>query len=128
MLECLVFSRRAARLVNRRAERTTEEIKRIVAKESGSRTLKRSEAASLHERIRTVMSRDCSALRTKEGLANAVREIGEILEGLQSVALRIPDEFELYSMAQTALKIAESAAARKESVGAHYLDQEAVTV
>ncbi len=128
MLECLVFSRRAARLINRRAELAPSGISRIKAAERGTRILKRTESASLHEKIRTVMSRDCSALRTPEGLQNAVREIGRIYETLQDAVLRIPDEFELYSMAETALKIATSAAARKDSVGAHYLDTEAVTV
>ncbi len=122
MLECLVFGRRAARHINA-AGRSVKE--HISIRSDGAfccgSSLSHEEIAEGREHLRTVMSRDVGAIKSKARLTHALDEILRLKSSLDRVPRTEPDAFELYGMVTVAEAIVRSALARRESVGAHYI-------
>ena len=128
VLECLVFGRRAAQHINAQKRAAVyKSLPEIKGRPSfGERSLSlpampRSEARELRNQIGCIMSEKAGAIRTPTGLSAAQKELTDIFNKIKSYHLTDPYEFELASMSQIALMVVESALARKESVGAHYL-------
>jgi aspartate oxidase len=71
------------------------------------------------------MTKYVGPVRTQAGLKRAKAQIGSIVKEAESFTLCDKYEFELYNMGQVATMVIDGALARKESVGAHYLADEA---
>lgn len=123
VLECLVFGRRSAQHINKENRVSKDSsVSDISYKDAHINSpLPRSQARELREQIRTTMSAYAGAVRTQKGLTTAKEILSGIICILESVNLTDPYEFELFSMAQVSLMVVDSALARKESIGAHYL-------
>lgn len=121
MLECLVFSRRAANHINASisGEKLTPKLSSTPI--SGGTdipfdvTEKRSE-------LRDIMTDKANAVRTVAGMAECKKFTENLLSELENVTLDTPAKYQLYAMAQVADMIITGAIARKESVGAHYVE------
>ncbi len=119
ILECLVFGRRAARHINQ-AKRP---ICPLVLPEPEDFPGKPEPEEIERDRnlIRETMSRYAGAIRHSGELA----EGGEIIQRLRAkyehVHLDTKEGYEICNMAETAGMILNAAAARRESIGAHYL-------
>ncbi len=121
MLECLVFGRRAALHIDEVRRQPREHLSIKSERVSAGTILSRAEITVRHEHLRKVMSRDVGAVKTEEGLRNALSEILKMRETLDGASFTGVDEFELYGMVMVAESIVRSALERKTSVGAHYL-------
>ena len=124
VLECLVFGRRAARHISgsgRVPAGPDTVLPDATEEENGTAVMTAPQIIGTRNRIRDLMSEDAGPVRTRKKLADAVGILEDMFEEIGSVKMKYNDEFELYSMIQTALLVTRSASARKESVGAHYL-------
>ncbi|MBE6606214.1 MAG: L-aspartate oxidase [Ruminococcaceae bacterium] len=123
MLECLVFSRRAARHIN---EKTLPEVsfKLPETKISADERLTSKYISGTKGKIRDIMTEYAGPIRTEKGLAEAAGKIYRIYKKLQDTPLVENEEYELYNMTQNAYKIVTDALSRKESIGAHYIVHE----
>ena len=75
----------------------------------------------LKDSLRETMWRDVSLVRTGEGLARALEEIGALEEAFRRRRpAREKEWIELRDMLMTARAVTEAAAARRESLGAHF--------
>ncbi len=119
MLECLVFGRRCALCINGNARAGKEVDLEFDARRT--EPLSHAREAELRTRIKHKMTKYAGPVRTAEGLARARESIAAIREEIDGYILSGGYEFELYNMAEVAQTVIDSAAARKESVGAHYL-------
>ncbi|MBQ2827113.1 MAG: L-aspartate oxidase [Clostridia bacterium] len=120
VLECLVFSRRAARDISeKRRQRIPTDIPLPCGRDSGGKPLSPTEIIALREKIRSTMTELVGPIRRPSELSEAVRILTELRDRIAETSLEYHDQFEVYSMAESALMIARGAEARKESIGAH---------
>ncbi|HXZ36130.1 MAG TPA: succinate dehydrogenase/fumarate reductase flavoprotein subunit, partial [Thermodesulfobacteriota bacterium] len=79
--------------------------------------------------LQKIMMEDCSVFRREEGLSHALKEIHDLQESYERIAVQDPgtrfnsdlmEAFELESLLGLAEAILASALARQESRGAHY--------
>lgn len=125
VLECLVFSRRAARHINC-AKRAPVDKDIVLSTEDvvGTKTLTNLEIREMRNTIRTTMTDFVGPLRKPSEIKKAISILENMLDLLYDVTMCDHDEFEIYSMVQSALMIARAAIARPESIGAHYIIKE----
>ncbi len=124
MLECIVFGRRAARYINGAAHPDCRAIRASYSEPAGA-FRSHAELVGQHEHLRRLMSENVGAVRTQKGLLHAKNALECMREWMEKSALQTPEAWELYGMNQTAGEIVNAALARKESVGAHYIDEHA---
>ncbi len=119
MLECLVFSRRAARHINgskRKARKALLPPPVHYIKETNAE-----EIAQDRDRIRETLTKYAGVVRHSKELEAGAQIIEELLEKYRPLCLNTKDAYEICNMAQTAKMIFDAACARKESIGAHYI-------
>ena len=121
MLECLVFGRRAARHINNSLHAFVPS-KRFAHEETARAYRSNAEVELQHNYLRRLMSADVGAVRTKAGLAHAEAELARMLAWADESVLQTPADFELYGMIETATEIVRAASARRENIGAHYME------
>ena len=121
MLECLVFGRRAARHINNSLH-VSSGIQRFAHEETAKAFRSNAEVDLQHNYLRRLMSADVGAVRTKAGLAHAEAELARMRDWADESILQSASEFELYGMIETASEIVRAASARRENVGAHYME------
>ena len=124
MLECLVFGRRVAQHIDERTRIGQDHLTLESDVLTDERIVSRAEVSGKHEMLRKLMSKYVGAVKTKEGLAYAEREIRKMFAEMDEAALSTVEEFELFNMITVADKIVSSALARDKSVGAHYIVDE----
>ncbi len=117
MLECLVFSRRAADTINRSGVRTPEFIPEWTPQ--GYLPLA-PDPAVLKELLRDIMTRHAGAIRKGAELDLAYEQLMQMHQTLEGVILDTREKAEAYNMVLVSLEILRGARARKESVGAHF--------
>ncbi|MCL2392349.1 MAG: L-aspartate oxidase [Oscillospiraceae bacterium] len=120
MLECLVFGRRAAQFINtqkKAAPRGDIDIKSLPI-----RPATELDYTALRKTMKSVMSNYCGALRTKEGLEVALKEISETLYSLESVYSESNSYLETLNIAAVAKSIVSAALSRPQSVGSHFIE------
>lgn len=119
ILECLVFGRRAAFHINS-AERPLPDL--ILSDETVSVSSPSPEEISLdRETVRNTMSEMAGPVRTTVKLSRGHEIIKAIVEKYDNACLDTQEAYEICNMAVTADNVFESAKARKESIGAHYI-------
>ncbi len=123
MLECLVFGRRAAQYINAAGQKDGRP-RLCLPKDPmpAGEPMARGWTAKTRAHLRDVMTSDANAVRTQAGMAHGKAEIDAILAALDTAALPGRADWELYAMAQNAAYILDGALARRESVGAHYVE------
>ena len=106
LLEAVVFAARIAEDIGGRSFEPAHQLKEIATP--------RNDAMSplAESNLRAMMSANVGVIRSGEGLAEAVRSFAALERNTDNIALR--------NMATTALIVAASAWARRESRGAHY--------
>ncbi len=122
MLECLVFSRRAANRINADERAGKKDITPSAKPLSGGADIT-FDAIKKRDELRLVMTDKANAVRTKEGMAECKAYTANLLSELADVTLDSDEKYHLYAMAQVADRIITSAMERKESVGAHYVEE-----
>lgn len=124
MLECLVFGRRAALSVNESNRVSDESALRFVGSviTPKERTLDRQSAASLRDVLRDINTKYVGPVRTTEGMKYALDYFTQRLAVLDRTQLNTLYGYELYNMTEFSYLCAKGAYERKESVGAHYIE------
>lgn len=123
MLECLVFGRRAARHIDENLiSKDDIVLERSDKPLSGGTPLASDFAAKKRQELREVMTEDANAVRTPKGMAHGKAYVDELKRELEYARLDNRAEYELYSLASVADYILTGAIARKESIGAHYIE------
>ncbi len=119
MLECLVFGRRAALHINESGLTTagTPEIPGVTGLSAGN-----IDAVAIKRRIKLIMHENCGVIRRLADMKHGIRLISALRDELEQTELKVVAEIEAYNMATVAERILTDAFARKESVGAHYIE------
>lgn len=121
VLECLVFGRRAANRINSDNSTSGRALTLSAEPLSGGAEIS-FDTAKKRAELRAVMSDKANAVRTEKGMAECKAFTASLLAELEGATLDTPEKYQLYAMAQVADRIITSAIKRKESVGAHYLE------
>ena len=121
MLECLVFGRRCAEAVNAApAEKAPEKIS--FEPTPGLTRVSREEIRRDREELRRTLSHAFGPVRHSGEMAYGLEKIRALFRKYDGVLAEDPAAMELCNMTLVAPKIADAAFARKESVGAHYVE------
>ena len=124
MLECLVFGKRAALSANE-CDRTADEMALrfvgsvITPKEN---TIDRTTANTLRDELRSINTKYVGPVRTTDGMKYALDYFKERLEALDRTHINTLYAYELYNMTLFSYLTAKGAYERRESVGAHYIE------
>ncbi len=121
MLECLVFSRRAANHINASGSDKGPEPEFSAESLSGGAEMP-FDIVKKRAELRDMMTEKANAVRTKAGMEECKKFVDDLLSELEGVTLDSPGKYQLYTMAQVANMIITGAINRKESVGAHYVE------
>lgn len=116
MLECLVFSRRAARQIATAKRKSNS----ITLSKNKSPEAPTPDTAALRRQIRDLMSHNGWVIRHGLEMEKALSQLTAIENQLEAAALPDKDAMETFNMATVSRYILTAAVARKESVGAHY--------
>lgn len=124
VLECLVFGRRCARRINEMDAGQPVDMPAILAKLEcpASITMTDSAIERRKEMLKDIMSTYLGAVRTRHGMEIARNRIDDLFDEVKFVRCNTVAAMELLNMAQLAKKVVRDAIARKESVGAHYIE------
>lgn len=127
MLECLVFSKRAiAHIVGENRSIPSLSLLRSAGfcGNSGLPVIDGSETEAIRSSLRCEMSDYVGAIRRRSELLKSKADFEALENRLAASDLRDVRDFELYSMTEVALMVTDSALARRESIGAHYIEEE----
>ncbi len=121
MLECLVFGRRCANSINRSKREALAQVPAFLEK---AKDLKPDDAeiSADRETLRKTLSHAFGPVRKTAEMQQGLENIRTLWEKYDRVLCDTPAAAELCNMTLVALRIAESALARKESQGAHYIE------
>ncbi len=122
-LECLVFGRRCAYVINGGFEKRNIKVSVPCDESSGRKDVVAEE--SMIE-LKGIMVKYCGILRNGSDLSYGLKRAQEILGEIENARLDNIKEMELYNMASVAIEVLKGAYKRKESVGAHYRTDEHV--
>lgn len=116
-LECLVFGRRCAYVINGGFEPC-----RVKAAAPCDTALKQCnvDAAEKIIDLKGVMVKFCGILRNGRDLAYGLERAEEIMHEIENTKLETIKEMELYNMTSVGIEVLKGALNRKESVGAHF--------
>lgn len=120
-LECLVFGRRCAYVINGQFEKRS--IKASVPFGANAKS-KDIDAAEMIIDVKGIMVKYCGILRNGKDLEHGLKRTQDIIDEIEDAKLTTIKEMELYNMASVAIEVLKGALARKESVGAHYRTDE----
>ena len=116
-LECLVFGRRCATVINDGF--THMDIEPELPKMRGTADKDINAADNIID-LKGLMVKYCGILRNGPSLKYGMQRVGDMLGDMSNARLRTQKEMEYYNMALISQEILKRAFARKKSVGAHY--------
>ena len=124
MLECLVFGKRAAISANASTRKIDDSALRFVGSviTPKERTLDRKTANALRDELRSINTKYVGPVRSTEGMKYALDYFTERLSILDTTQFNTLYGYELYNMTLFSYLTAKGAYERKESVGAHYIE------
>lgn len=124
MLECLVFGKRAALSANKSTHTADEMALRFVGSviTPKENTIDRTTANALRDELRSINTKYVGPVRTTEGMKYALEYFKERLEALDRTHINTLYAYELYNMTLFSYLTAKGAYERRESVGAHYIE------
>ena len=125
MLECLVFGKRAAESVNRSCSKVNEyALSHLSHSSKCELAIDRKSANLLRDTLRSLNTKYVGPVRTEQGMKNALDYFEMRLAELDDTNLCTTYGFELYNMTEFSYLAAKGAYERKESVGAHYIEEQ----
>lgn len=124
-LECLVFGKRAAEAINSHP-RPLNYVLKLPHYPHLTGTPSDEEVARDMTRIKTMMTEKVGAERRTDELEQVWEELSHMKRSYSDYSFNKETHYALYSALDAALSIVEGALARTESMGAHYLVDEAV--
>ncbi|MBT7123214.1 MAG: L-aspartate oxidase [Clostridia bacterium] len=116
-LECLVFGRKCADVVN--DEFTGADIEIDIPKPAQNENVSFDTEEMMVE-IKGIMVKYCGILRNGPSMMYGLHQVEQMLAVLDNAKLNSLRDMELYNMATIANEVLKGAIARKRSVGAHY--------
>ena len=116
-LECLVFGRRCADVVN---QEFTHDTCRCTLPETGAAAETDIDAEKAMIEIKGIMVKYCGIVRSGDNLRFGIDSMGHIIDTIENVRLLSIRQMELFNMAAISMTILKAALKRKHSVGAHY--------
>ncbi|MDR3149707.1 MAG: L-aspartate oxidase [Oscillospiraceae bacterium] len=119
MLECLVFGKRAADLINASVNETSGNAAFISAVSSSNS--EKLDYTALRNDLQAIMADRVGPVKTPKGLQAAKQYTEELLDKLYANSNPSKKYLELLNIAQVALAIIEASIDRKESIGSHYV-------
>lgn len=126
LLECLVFGRRCAQSINGLDSHQVPEAELPVRNEQPQKNNTHDfDYETSRTLIRNTMTIQGGIIRNEKGLTDATRLVDESLVELKTLCLDNQIAVETLNMATVADQILRAALLRKESVGAHYREDEA---
>lgn len=120
LLECLVFARQCAEHINHNPA-PAYPLPSITNQKLVHTTI---DSVAMAKQIKQSMQTYGGIIRSTEGMKLALRTVNEILNQLEAVSLETCGQIEVYNMALVARQILQSSLDRKESIGAHFRDDE----
>ncbi len=120
MLECLVFGKRCAESINRNRRDLPNQIPEIAAEDFVK--LDEAELQKDRDALRQTLSEAFGPVRKTVEMQKGLEIIRSLWEKYDRVLCQDPATAELCNMTLVSLRIAEGANARKESQGAHYIE------
>ncbi len=125
MLECLVFGRRCARKINALGAAVPANLRAVLSDLDSHATIFMNEKTIERRKakIKDTMTAYLGAVRTRIGMDMARNQIDDIYNEVKFIHCDSVSAMELMNMTQVAIKVIKDAIARKESVGAHYVEE-----
>jgi len=123
LLECMVFSRRAAKAATIYAQKTSLKAKK--GESAKDLEADKGETASLRKQITDLMWDHVGIIRTQTRLKEALAQLSSLANTVEKLFDNNTsrETIELRNLHTVALLITEAALARKESIGAHYIKE-----
>ena len=121
LLECLVFGRRCAQSIDASARPEIPEPPLLPAGGEGA-IYSPEEVREDRRRLRRALSHAFGAVRRTGEMQYGLQKISALAEKYDRALCADPATVEICNMTAVALQIAKAALARKESVGAHYIE------
>lgn len=123
MLECLVFGRRCAKTIDA-SQRSRENAVPQIKTEKAFIRPSAEELRQDRKKLRQALSHAFGPVRRTGEMQYGLEKIRSLYEKYDHVNCDDPAAAELCNMTVVALEIAKGAVARKESIGAHYIEDE----
>ncbi|MFZ5965549.1 MAG: L-aspartate oxidase [Bacillota bacterium] len=124
LLEGLVFGNRGAQSINLELNEMKDQQPETRLEYKIEKCYSSIEIEEMKSRLRNIMDKYVSIIRNEEGLKQAAREIDEIKRIILHKKYSGISYYELLNMINVAALIVEAALKRKESLGAHYRDDQ----
>lgn len=122
-LECLVFGRRCAYVINGGFE--TRSINVTIPCDTGEKHADIDAAERIID-LKGIMVKYCGILRNGKDLSFGLSRAQQILADIEHIQLDTIKAMELYNMTAVAIEVLKGALNRKESVGAHFRTDEQI--
>lgn len=124
MLECLVFGRRSAYHINEnfRASNDNYDIDSIKHKIENPEAITEQKVEQDKKTMKDIMTANLGAIRHTVDMKKAKAQVLKLWEEYDNVLCDTPSKMELVNMFEVSYKVICDALARKESVGAHYIE------
>ncbi len=122
MLECLVFGRRCARSINASRRKSPIGIPQIESPKAPL-SLSQEEIRQDRLKLRKALSHAFGPVRRMDEMQYGLQKLQTLADKYDQVLCKDSAALELCNMTVVALEIAKAAVARKESVGAHYIEE-----
>ena len=116
-LECLVFGRRCANVVNGEFERRNTKVSLPCDLSTEKKEI---DAEEKIIDLKGIMVKYCGIVRNGKDMLLGLDRVSDMLKGIEDYSLVTVRDMELYNMASVAFEVLQGAYNRKESVGAHY--------
>lgn len=123
MLECLVFGRRCAEKINESSRGTAGATPQLTAPKA-EHSFSESERHADRLHLQETLSQCFGPMRNTRDMQSGLETLSALAQKYESALCLDTDTCEMCNMTQLALEIAHSALARKESIGAHYIEEE----
>lgn len=121
MLECLVFGRRCARSIDK-GQRKGVGAAPVITEEKRSLVLSQEEVRADRMKLRKALSHAFGAVRRRGEMQYGLEKIEAFFEKYDGANCQDLSVVEMCNMTTVALEIARAAVERKESQGAHYIE------
>lgn len=124
MLECLVFGRRSAYHINNNFRAVSEDFDLESVKQSicASKTIKEEKVSQDKITIKNIMTDNMGAIRHTVNMQTAKQKVLEMWQEYDNAVCDTPEKMELVNMFEVSYKVICDALQRKESIGAHYIE------
>jgi len=124
MLECLVFGKRCALAIDREKRRVSAPLPTVSLSSRPALTVQPEELRQDRMKLRKALSHAFGPVRRKSEMQYGLEKIRALAEKYDGVICRDPASAEMCNMTVVALAIARAALNRKNSQGAHYVEDE----